>query len=847
MFALTMRGMLAHKIRLILTSASIALGVAFLAGTLVLTDTMGLAFDQLFGKVSSGTDAVVRTHTPYTASEGAGTSRPPIKASILDDLAAVDGVRVAEGSVSGYALLTDNDGKAIITNGGAPTVGYSMPADEGLRGEVSLTSGTAPEGPDEVVIDATSAEDNNIALGSAIQILFTGPAHTFTVVGTVEFGGEKNLGGTTSAYFETATAQTVLGQPGYFDTIEVSAESGVSQRDLADRLATVIPDQTEVMTGTTVAQENSDAINDDLKIVGILFTAFAAIALFVGGFIIWNTFTMVVTQRSRETALLRAVGATRGQVLRTLMLEAVLIGSVASALGVGIGMGVAKGLKMLMDAFGFALPSTSLQLQPRTIVVSLLVGTLITVLAALIPARRATKVLPVEALRESTPGANKPSKRRAIIGLLLTASGVAGVLSSLYGGASMTIFAIGLVAVMAGVLTSLPIAVGPLAALIGVPLRWRGLPGELAEQNARRNPRRTSSTAAALMIGLALVVSMSVFASSLKASYGDVLADQMDADLFIQASSVQGPGFSADVVDAVDVVPGVEVVSPTSWGEARFAGKPSGFSALDPSTAEQVLALQVSEGSISDLTGETIMVSGSAAKTHGWGLGDVIETEFAATGKHRLTVVAIYDGEGWIQDDYVLSAEQQAALAGPQLLTSALIQVAAGSETESVKDAVGDVLAKHPDARVMNQDEFEKLAGGTIDSLLTFVTVMLLLAVLIALLGIINTLALSVFERTRELGLLRAVGMTRGQVRSMVRWESVVISLIGALTGAALGIGIGLGLAQALKDEGINAISIPVAQVAIYVGLAAVAGVLAALGPARSAAKVDVLRAVVSD
>jgi putative ABC transport system permease protein len=847
MLTLTLRGMLAHKVRLVLTTASIALGVAFLAGTFVLTDTMGVAFDQLFGKVSSGTDAVVRTHAPYTASDGVGTSRPPIAASTLADVADVPGVRTAEGSVTGYALLTDNDGKAIVTNGGAPTLGYSMPADKGLRGDVTLLAGTAPDGPQEVVIDASSAEDHHIAIGSTIQVLFLGPARSFTVVGTVGFGGEKNLGGTTSAYFDTATAQRVLGKPGFFNTIDVSAVDGVSQRDLANRLAAVVPGHTEVLTGAAVAQENSDATNKNFKIVGVLFTAFAAIALFVGGFIIWNTFTMVVTQRTREIALLRAVGATRRQVLRSLVLEAVILGSTASLLGIGLGVGVAKGLRMLMDVMGFALPSTSLQLQPRTIIVGLLVGTLTTVLAALVPARRATKVLPVEALRESTPGAGKPTKRRAVIGLATTAVGGAGVLSSLYGGAPTSIFAFGLLAVVAGVLVSLPLAVGPLASLIGVPLRLRGLPAELAEQNARRNPRRTSATAAALMIGLALVVSMSVFASSLKASFGDVLAGQLDADLYIKASSAQGPGFSPSVVRAIQDVPGVDVVSRTGFGEARFDGQSSSFSTIDPATAQQVLKLRASQGSITDLARGGIVVSRSAAKAHGWGLGDTVRTEFTATGKHALRVVAVYDGKGFITDDFVLSVGQQTAFAGPQLLTSALVQVKAGTEVDAVKSAVAKVIAGHPDARVMDQAEFEKSASGLIDSLLTFVTVMLLLAVLIALLGIVNTLALSVFERTRELGLLRAVGMTRGQVRGMVRWESVVISLIGALTGAALGIGVGLALSQALKDDGITAISIPVLQLSTYVGLAAVAGVLAALGPARSAAKVDVLRAVVTD
>jgi putative ABC transport system permease protein len=847
MLTATLRAMLAHKLRFLLTTASIALGVAFLAGTLVLTDTTSLAVEQLYGKVSAGTDAVVRTHVPATGSDGAGSSGAPVPASVLADVAQVPGVRAAEGSVTGYALLTDTSGHAIVTNGGAPTLGYSMPADERLRGDVGLLSGTAPEGPDQVAIDASSAEDHDIALGSTIKILFQGPARSFTVVGTVGFGGEKNLGGSTSAYFATSTAQRVLGTAGRFTTIDVSADDGVSPSTLTGRLAVALPRGIEAVSGAAVAQENSDALNDDLKIVGVLFTAFAGIALFVGAFIIWNTFTMVVSQRSREIALLRAVGATRRQVLRSLVLEALLLGATASAIGIGLGVAVAKGLGLLMDALGYSLPSTTLQLQPRTILVCLLVGTLTTVAASLVPARRATKVLPIEALRESTPGAHEPRARRAVVGLAITGAGVAGVLSALYGGAPMSVFAAGLVAVLIGVLTSLPLAVRPLAALIGRPLRMRGLPGELAEQNARRNPRRTSSTAAALMIGLTLVVSMSVFASSLKASIGDVVADQTNADLYLKPSSTQAPGFSPSAVEAVRQVPGVQDVSTSGWGEARFAGQPSSYDSVDPSTVREVFKLHVTHGSVEDLGHDGIVVSAAVAKAHDWATGDVVPTEFAASGKHPLRVVAVYDGKGFLSSDFLLSTQQQNAFAGPQLLTSALLTVTAGRDTNRVKSLVAAALTDHPDAQVLDQKGFEKVAGGFVDSLLTLVTVMLLLAVLIALLGIVNTLALSVFERTRELGLLRAVGMTRGQVRAMVRWESVVISLIGALSGAGLGIGIGLALSQALKDQGIDAISVPVTQITAYVALAAVAGVLAALGPARSAAKVDVLRAVVTD
>jgi putative ABC transport system permease protein len=828
--------------------ASIALGIALLSGTLVLTNTMGIAFDQLFGKIGSGTDVVVRTEAPYTASEGVGTTRGPIDAKVLDQVRTVDGVRAAEGSVQGYALLTDNDGHAITTNGGAPTNGYSMPADEKLRGDVELLAGRAPTNGHEVAIDGTSAKDHHIAVGSKIKVLLQGPTREFTVVGTVGFGnGITDLGGTTSAYFDTTTAQKVLGTPGTFNRIDVSAVDGVSQSQLAERVSKVLPEGSEAVTGKAVSEENAKATKENFKIVGILFGTFAGIALFVGAFIIWNTFTMTVTQRSREIALLRAIGARRRQVMNNLLVEALAIGLAASALGFGLGIAVAKGLKWLMDAIGLALPFTTLQIAPSTLWISLLVGTTVTVFAALVPARRATKVLPIEALRESAPGNEKPSRRRVILGTAVLAAGVWGLLASLYGDATMKVFGVGLLAVMVGVIIVLPVVVRPLAAAIAAPLKLRGLPGELAKQNAVRNPRRTSATAAALMIGLTLVVSMGVFASSLKASFGDVIADQTNADLFVATSSAQAPGFSPEVVKAVQGVDGVDKVAANGWGQARFGGEDSSYSSVDPATAEDVMNLDVSAGSLNDLGKDGVVVAKDAATAHGWKVGDKVTAEFAASGKHNLHVVGIYDGKGWIGDDFVLSMAQQNAFAGPQLVSTAMVTIDAGADRDKVQDAIATALDDHPDAKVLDQDAFEKEASGFIDQLLTFVTVMLLLAVIIALLGIVNTLALSVFERTRELGLLRAVGMTRSQVRSMVRWESAVISLIGAVSGAALGIGIGLALSQVLKDEGIKAISIPVAQIAVYVALAAVAGVVAAIGPARSAAKVDVLKAVVSD
>jgi putative ABC transport system permease protein len=846
MLIATIRGMLAHKLRLLLTTSSIALGVAFLAGTLILTDTMHTAFDRLFGKISSGTDAVVRQESAYSGSEGA--SHQPIPASILATVRAVPGVRAAEGEVGGYALLTDTHGKAILATQGAGTMGLTMPADAKLRGDIQFKSGHAPSGPNEVVIDARSAADHHIALGSSIKILFHGPTRAFTVVGVVTFGGETDLGGTTTAYFDLPTAQAVLGTPGVVDQIDVSAVAGVSQTELAKRINAVAPAHIEAVTGKAIAKEFSDSIKKGLGFVTILLSVFAGIALFVGSFIIWNTFTMIVSQRSREIALLRAVGATRRQVMRSLLTEALLLGLGASALGLALGVGVAKGLSALMGAVGFSLPSTSTQLLPHTIETSLLVGTLVTVVAALVPARRATKVLPIEALRDSAPGSAKPSKRRAVFGTILFGGGVAALLDGLFGGGAAALIGVGVLGVVLGTTTLAPLAARPLAALLGWPLRMRGLPGELARQNAMRNPRRTASTAAALMIGLTLVITVSVFASSLKGSFGDILNGSTKADLYVSRASNGGEGFSTEVAKTVATVPGVKTVSPTGFGEARFAGQTTGYASVDPATVSQVLNLDVSSGRAADLGTTGVMVRKATAEQHGWKVGSTVPADFASTGRHALHVVAIFDRKGGFLDTaYVLSRASQEAFDGTRLDSAALILIADGADRSTVKKAIAAALRDHPDAKVVTAKEFAKDASGFIDQLLIFVTVMLLLAVVIALLGIVNTLALSVFERTRELGLLRAVGMTRGQVRAMVRWESVVISLIGALAGAGLGIGLGVAMARALADQGIKAIVVPGGQIALYVALAAVAGVLAAIGPARSAAKVDVLKAVVTD
>ncbi|MCU1599614.1 MAG: ABC-type transport system, involved in lipoprotein release, permease component [Frankiales bacterium] len=843
MFLATVRGMLAHKLRLFLTTASIALGVAFLAGTLILTDTMNTAFDRFFGQVSSGTDSVVRHESSYEAASGAGVTRAPIPASLLPDVQRVPGVAAAEGVVSGYALLTDTDGKAVLPAGGAPTMGYTMTSDVKLRGHVHLLSGRAPSSAHEVAVDAFSASGHHLVVGSRIRILFRGPSETFTVVGTVGFGHEKSFGGTSSAYFTSSTAQRVLGTATTFDEIQVRGNGRISDAELTHRINAVLPHDVQAVTGAAAAKEASDTIKHLFRFVGVLFTMFAAIALFVGSFIIWNTFTMIVTQRSREIALLRAVGASRRQVLRNLLLEAGMLGVIASGVGIGLGIGVAKGLNALMSALGFTLPSTSMQIEARTIWVSLFVGTLVTVVSALVPARRATKVLPIEALRESTPGARPPSRRRGYAGLLLAGTGAYGIAHGLDQDRTNSVL-LGVLAAILSVLTLAPLWARPLAGLLGLPLRFRGVPGDLARDNAMRNPRRTASTATALMIGLTMVAGIGVVASSLKASFGTVLHNATKAQLYVTPASGQGGGFSPDVANLVRAVPGVRTVSPTGFGEARVGSSTETYSSVDPATVEQVLKLKVSSGSAA-LGTDGIMVRTAFAKDKGYRLGQTVPVTFPATGTVRLTIKGMYDGTGYLDGNYVISLATEEAHVPDRLIAGALVLVDKGASTSQVKAGIAKALAAHPDARVLDRKGYEKQIGGLVDQLLALVSVMLLLSVIIALLGIVNTLALSVHERTRELGLLRAVGMTRGQVRAMVRWESVVISLLGASVGAAVGIGIGMALAQTI--QGVTQVAVPTGQIVTYVLAAAVAGLLAAVGPSRSAAKVDVLRAVVTD
>jgi len=841
-----LRSLLAHKLRLVLTSLSIALGVGFLAGTFVLTDTMNTAFDELFENVSTGTDVSVRSKAAF-ANTQAIDSRKPVPASLLETVRSVDGVAAAEGSVTGFALLTDPQGKP-IQPGGAPTIGASWPKDPAFTGALEIRSGRGPERPGEVAVDARSAKQHGLRPGDRIRILFVGPAETFTVVGVAGFGGEDTLGGSTSAFFDTATAQRVLGKPGAFDTIDVRTEGGVQIKTLADRIGAALPAGAEAVPADEVAAESSQAIQEDLGFFRIALQVFAFIALFVGSFIIWNTFSILVTQRTRELALLRAIGATRRQVMQSVLLEAAMLGAAASAIGIGLGIVIAEGLQQLLSAFGLELPSTSTQIRPRTVVVSLVAGLAITLVAAVAPARRATHVAPVEALRDSVPGGYRFSMRRLVAGVIVTSAGLALVVAGLLAGQGLSYVGAGLLATFLGVTALSPLVVRPLARVVGAPFpRLAGMAGKLARENALRNPKRTASTAAALMVGLSLVISVSVFAASLKTSFHDVLANATKADLHVLPTSTISAGFSPAVADRLRRDDRVATVSEMSFGVAKFTGGRTQFSTVEPATVEQVLDLGLTSGSVSALGSDGVLVYTKKAEANGWRVGSRVPAEFAETGPATLRVAGIFDNKDWVGTDYVISLAAYDRHFTTRLDSGVMLRTKPGADVDAVQASLAEALADHPEVKVENAAQFEQTVGTFIDQLLGLITVLLLLAVIIALLGIVNTLALSVFERTRELGLLRAVGMTQRQVRRMVRWESVIVAILGAALGTVMGVGFGVALSRALEDVGVRSITVPTGQLALYVLLAGLAGVLAAIGPARSAARVDMLRAVVTE
>lgn len=843
----TLKGLLAHKLRLGLTALAVVLGVGFVSGAFVLTDTLSSLFDKLFTEVNAGRDVIVRSNAAFQPSEGR-SDREPMPEALLGTVRAVPGVADAKGAVAGFAQVVGKDGKAIST-GGAPTVGFSW--TDGPLSSLSLKSGSAPDAPTEVVIDAQTARRGAYKVGDKVKILLAGPTETFDLVGIAGFGKADNFGGATISAFHLPTAQRVLDRVGRFDVINVAADKSVSAAQLADTIAKALPAGYETVTGSDAASEQAAQVQEGLNFFAIALLVFAGVALFVGSFIIFNTFSIIVAQRTREFALLRALGASASQVLRSVASEALVTGVVSSVIGLGFGIVVAIGLQALLKAFGVDLPVSDPVIKARTVIVAMLVGTVVTFVASVVPARRASRVPPLAALRDSAVEDEEASPTRTLLGLPLATLGCGILALGLYGEkikSRPSVVGFGAVVIFMAVASLAPAIAGPLSRVIGWPFkRFFKMPGKLARENASRSPRRTASTAAALMIGLALVTFVAVLASSVKSSIAITLDQTLGADYILTTRDGAFQGFSPQVAKDLAKSPKMAAVTGFRYGEIKLGGKRERITAANPVVLGQLTDLKIKSGNLSSLKGPEVFVyAGDNAKTVP-AAGSTLTMEFARTGNKQFTVVGTFTERRLLGTDYLIAVDAYEANFTEQRDLIVLAKVADGVSPADSRDVINAAIKDFASVEVRDQTEFKAQQESQIDRLLGLVSVLLLLSIIIALVGITNTLALSVLERIRELGLLRAIGMSRRQVRSMIRWESVVIAVLGAVLGLPVGIGFAWAMVKALADQGLGTLTIPFGQLFVYVIAAGFAGVLAAVLPARRAARLNVLDAIVTE
>jgi putative ABC transport system permease protein len=850
MFRLTRKGLWAHKLRFALTGLAVVLGVAFMSGTQILTDTMGKTFDGIFEDANEGVDVVVRRGAKVESSFDVDV-RERVDTATLNRIRAVDGVDVAAGSIEGQAALVGPDGKAQAGSAFGGVMGANWVEDERLN-PFSIASGHAPKGRDEVVIDQSAFENDGHALGDTITVLGKGTPRQLKLVGTATYGDVGGLPGMTLVAVTDTTAQELFAEPGAYDRVLVASDGTVSDEALSSRIAASLgnPGMFEVVTGAADTATSKADLKEDLGFFSTFLLVFAYIALFVGMFIIYNTFSIVVAQRARDMAMLRAIGASRAQVVRSVVFESLAVGVVASAVGLGVGVLMSFGLRALLSAVGLEVPSGPIVIAPSTVITAFVVGTAITVISALLPAVRSSRVRPIAALRDVAIDVSGSSLARTGAGVAVLALGMsaftAGILNI---GPALALLGFGTVATIIGVFVLGPVIARPLMHLLGTPMEaMAGTTGRLARENVKRNPKRTSATASALMIGVTLVGFITILASSFKASISDTLSESLQADYVVASGSMGSGGLSPEIEAELAALREVATVSPARSTAVEVGGASSEVAAIDIGTIERVADLGVTAGKLADLSGASIAVEDRKADDDGVKVGDTLTVTFARTGPVDLTVRALIDRPppGFDGVVYVVGLDTYKANVTDQFDRQVFVKVADGVSPTQAQAALETVLTRWPNGELQDRNAFEASVASQIDIILNLIYGLLGLAIVIALIGIANTLALSVHERRRELGLLRAVGMTRPQVRSAIRWESVMIALMGTFLGFVLAVAASWGIISAIPGDRPIPLAVPPVQLTVIVVLASVAGVLAAVGPARRAAKLDILEAIAS-
>ncbi|TVY99070.1 FtsX-like permease family protein [Trebonia kvetii] len=853
MWGITLKGILAHRVRYALTALAILLGVSFISGTFVLTDTINSTFNSLYQQIYQGTAAVVRATQPFDPGLSYTVERQRIDASVAGPVSKVPGVRAVALDIEGYAQLVGKSGKPIgVASNGPPTIGMAWTSVAELSPLRLLPGGQPPRGPGQVVIDKHSADIGHFKVGDKVRVLTKMSPGTYTISGLATWGTADSPLGASIAAFTPATAAQLLGQPGKVSQLDVAAEPGVSQDTLVARIQAAIHDPgIEVVSGQSVTAEGQQSVHQALSFFGTFLLTFGFIALFVGAFVIFNTFSIVVAQRLRELALLRAVGASRRQVFAAVLGESLVVGLGASAAGLAAGIGLAVALKAGLSALGMDLPATGLVVSTRTVMVGLLAGVAVTVVSAISPARRASRIPPVAALQDVAAEPRRPLVRRTAVGVVFTFGGLLALGTGLFSHLSnrMPLVGIGASALFIGIAALGPFVARPVCRLLGAPLARFGASGKLGQQNAMRNPSRAAATAAALMVGVSLVSMTTVMASSVKASANSVIDSALRADFVLSsgaAASSGGGGFSPAVEPSLAALPGVADVAGIRAGVVKVFGRVTPVVAADPVKAAPLFNLGITQGSLAAMSPTGIGVSARVASDRHLRLGSPVTLMYPTTGTKTYTVQVIYSVRE-IAGDYVLPLAAAQANFPQGLDVAAFIKLAPGVSTGAARPAIDRVLAAYPNVTLQDQAQYKAQQAQQVNQLLNLVYGLLALAVVIALIGIANTLALSIYERTHELGLLRAVGATRGQLRAVVRYESLVISLFGAVEGLALGTLFGWAIVAALHSQGVTRLVFPVTQLITLAVLAGVAGIVAAFAPSRRAARLNVLRAVTTE
>ncbi|MCC0575038.1 ABC transporter permease [Streptomyces californicus] len=840
MFRTALRNVLAHKARLLMTVLAVMLGVAFVSGTLVFTDTLGNAFRNQSAKSYDNVAVSIETYA------GDDEKTPGIDDATLEKIRGLDGVASATGRVNGFAGVADPDGK-LIGNGWSNTGANFAPGKDGKDSQYVFTDGSGPTKNGAVALDKDTASKGKYRVGDPVRVATNGPVKEYTLAGifTTE-DGAVNAGGSL-VLFDTATAQKLYLKPGVFQNATVSAEPGVSDRKLLDEVEPLLPKDATAQTGKALADKQAKDIESGLTSLNTMLLAFAGIALFVGVFLIANTFTMLIAQRTRELALMRAIGATRRQVKRSVLLEAAVVGVLASVIGFLLGLGLATGLRSAMGVMGGKIPAGPLIVSPTAVGSAFAVGILITVLAAWLPARRAAKIAPVAAMSSVHATASvKSLVVRNSIGGVITLLGSAGIVGgAATGGTSgRQLVAAGAFFALIGVIILIPLLSRPVIALVRPLLKKVfGVSGKLASQNAVRNPRRTGATASALAIGLTLVTGISVLGVTLGQAIDKMTTDNIKADYMVSMAS--GDSLDESALTALSKADGVAALSPQQAAWFEVDGDYFSASGVTPGDVEQVFSLTTESGSLASLKDGQVAVGSKTAKKHGWKTGDTLPVKFDDDKKGELKVGATYK-ENEFLSPFVIPKEMADAHTSSTRSEIREIWIKAdGGASKANEQSIVNALGDNPAMSVMDRQDIRDMFGGFINTALNIMYGLLAMALLIAVLGVVNTLAMSVFERQQEIGMLRAIGLDRGRVKRMIRLEAVVISVFGAVIGVGLGVFLGWAIGRTLSaDIPGYALVIPWDRLGIFLLLAALVGVLASLWPARSAAKLNMLTAI---